>query len=170
MLKHALFVIVGIITAGLFFPADSVIPVENAKCYDWNPKTFWYEPWGTSGVHKGIDIFAKENTPLLAATDGVVVFATEFAKSGLVIGIVGPKWRLHYYAHLNGMVVKPGDWVDQGEVIGLVGKTGNAAGKPAHVHYSVMTPLPYPWRITTETQGWKKMFYLNPADAFTECG
>ena len=34
------------------------IPVAGASARDWNPRTFWFEPWGRSGVHKGIDIFA----------------------------------------------------------------------------------------------------------------
>ena len=45
---------------------------------DWNQNTFWDEPWGKSGVHKGIDIFAKEGTPVLSSTDGVVIYKGKF--------------------------------------------------------------------------------------------
>jgi murein DD-endopeptidase MepM/ murein hydrolase activator NlpD len=58
------------------------------------------------------------------------------------------------------------DWVSLGEVIGRVGTTGNATDKPAHLHFSVMTLIPNPAEITTETQGWKRMFYVNPAHTF----
>ena len=44
------------------------IPVAGASARDWNPRTFWFEPWGRSGVHKGIDIFAKLGTPVHSAS------------------------------------------------------------------------------------------------------
>ncbi len=50
------------------------IPVVGASAADWNPRSFWYHPWGRSGMHKGIDIFAGEGVPVLAATNGVVVY------------------------------------------------------------------------------------------------
>ena len=57
---------------------------------------------------------------------------------------------------------REGDWVWRGETVGAVGSTGNAAGKPPHLHYAIITAMPYPWRITTEPQGWQKMFFLDP--------
>ena len=45
-----------------------------------------------------------------------------------------------------------------------VGNTGSAAKTPSHLHFTIATPIPYPWRIDTSTDGWKKMFYLNPID------
>jgi hypothetical protein len=43
-----------------------------------------------------------------------------------------------------------------------VGDSGNAKGKPTHLHYSIVTLVPHPWRIDGSPQGWKKMFYLDP--------
>ncbi|KLV05081.1 hypothetical protein ABT56_12825 [Photobacterium aquae] len=161
---------VGIVVgAGLLFPATTMIPVQDAQCNDWNKKTFWYEPWGTSGTHKGIDIFAKHGTSVIAASDGVVLYVGELPKGGNVAAVLGPKWRVHYYAHMASGLVSIGDWVSAGETIGTVGQTGNARGKPAHLHYSVLSLVPYPWLISEQTQGWKKMFYLDPAIAFDRC-
>ncbi|MGF1687811.1 M23 family metallopeptidase [Photobacterium japonica] len=158
-----------VLGVGLLFPATTVIPVQNAQCNDWNHKTFWYEPWGSSGTHKGIDIFAKQDTPVIAASSGVVLYAGQLPKGGNVAAVLGPKWRVHYYAHMASGAVSVGDWVSAGEVMGTVGQTGNAKGKPAHLHYSVLTVVLYPWLVTTETQGWKKMFYLDPVKAFERC-
>ena len=50
---------------GFLIPETLVIPVKAARASDWNKNTFWYEPWGKSITHKGIDIFAKQGTPVL---------------------------------------------------------------------------------------------------------
>jgi len=162
MKKKILIVVVVVILIGFLLPQSVVIPVQGATVNDWNAQSFWYEPWGQSGVHKGIDIFGKYGTPLLAATYGIVVFRGELALGGKVIAILGPKWRIHYYAHLSSIDVIPGEVISIGEVIGAVGDTGNAQGKPPHLHYVVLTILPYPWRWDGATQGWKKMLFLNP--------
>ncbi len=57
----------------LLWPDEPMIPVQGATRADWHPRSFWYHPWGASGVHKGIDIFAPEGLPILAATSGLVV-------------------------------------------------------------------------------------------------
>jgi murein DD-endopeptidase MepM/ murein hydrolase activator NlpD len=129
---------------------------------DWNHHTFWFEPWGTSGVHKGIDIFGEKDTPVVASVNGIVVFSGQFKKGGNVIAILGPKWRIHYFAHLNRLSVDTGTFVSINQPIGTLGDTGNAAGKQPHVHYSILSLIPYPWLATTQSQGWKRMFYLNP--------
>jgi hypothetical protein len=67
----------------LVWRASQTIPVEGATVADWNRDTFWHHPWGRSGVHKGIDIFAKEGTPVLAATGGVVLYAGTLRGEGL---------------------------------------------------------------------------------------
>ena len=83
-----------------------------------------------------------------------------------LVVVLGPQWRLHYYAHLATRDTAAGRFVSQGEPIGTAGNSGNAAGKASHLHYSVVTAIPYPWRITRDTQGWKRMFYLDPAEQF----
>jgi murein DD-endopeptidase MepM/ murein hydrolase activator NlpD len=166
MKKRTLFIFTCILALGLLLPAHGVVPVQNATNKDWNPYSYWYFPWGKSGVHKGIDIFAKAGTPVLASAAGIVLFKGNIKLGGNVVAVLGPKWRLYYYAHLQKTDVHFLDWVSLGEVIGRVGTTGNATGKPAHLHFSVMTLIPNPAEITTETQGWKRMFYMNPARTF----
>jgi peptidoglycan LD-endopeptidase LytH len=166
MKKRTLFIFTCILALGLLLPARGLVPVQNATSKDWNPYSYWYYPWGKSGVHKGIDIFAKAGTPVLASTAGVVLFQGKIKLGGNVVAVLGPKWRIYFYAHLQKTDVYFLDWVNQGEAIGHVGTTGNAVGKPAHLHFSVVTLIPNPIEITTETQGWKRMFYVNPARTF----
>ena len=64
-------------------------------------------------------------------------------------------------AHLAG-IAETGPWLWAGEAVGSVGSSGNAAGKPPHLHYSLVSLLPLVWKVDGAPQGWKKMFYLNP--------
>ena len=156
----ALFVLLFIV--GLAWPQNLMIPVQGADENDWNHQTFWYYPWGASGVHHGIDIFADEGAPVLAATSGLVLYSGSLSWGGEVLAILGPKWRVHYYAHLSRKDVSAGSWVWRGAVIGAVGRTGNAANRPAHLHYSIVTPIPHFWLDLSGPYGWRKMFFLDP--------
>ena len=157
-----------ILALGLLIPQRGVVPVQHASAKDWHAQSFWYSPWGESGVHKGIDIFAKRGTPVLSNGAGLVLFSGNIRMGGNVVAVLGAKWRIHYYAHLKQSDVTSLNWVSSGETIGQVGNTGNAAGKPPHLHYSVLSLIPYPWRISLQAQGYKKMWFLNPAETFSE--
>jgi peptidoglycan LD-endopeptidase LytH len=148
------------------FPQNLHMPVENADSSSYNQASFWYYPWGKSVTHKGVDIFAAKGTTIRSSVPGMVVYTGLFPNGGNVALVIGPRWRLHYYAHLNTTSVEPLQFVSNQSVIGTVGDSGNAKGKPAHLHYSILTLIPYPWRIDGDRQGWKKMFYLNPIDYF----
>lgn len=157
-------VFISIFLLWLVLPEFAEIPVKDATTKDWNTKSFWYEPWGKSGVHKGIDIFGKKGTPILSTTYGIVLYKGELPLGGNVVLALGPKWRLHYYAHLDSIDVFIGKPLSMGSTIGTLGDTGNAKGKPAHLHYSVVTLVPYVWKADRSTQGWKKIFFLDPAE------
>lgn len=167
-LRLTIAVIVLVLVLGYLLPSNLRIPVAGASENDWNHETFWHYPWGKSVVHKGIDIFAKVGTPVLSASLGLVVYCGELSRGGNVLVVLGPKWRIHYYAHLQTALVGVGSSVGAGDTIATVGTTGNAAGKSPHLHYSVVTLIPYPWLITGERQGYKKMFYLNSHELLSD--
>jgi murein DD-endopeptidase MepM/ murein hydrolase activator NlpD len=157
----------GMFAASFLMPQVLSIPVKDADAGDYHPESFWYFPWGKSGVHKGVDIFAPTGRPVLAATYGLVISTKPNGMGGNVVWVLGPKWRMHYYAHLNSVKAKKWDWVWRGEEIGTVGTSGNARGKAPHLHYHIQTIVPYPWRIDPSVpQGWQKMWYLNPINYF----
>ncbi len=152
-----------ILLLGFVVPQKMIIPVENADLKSWDEKSFWAYPWGSSITHKGIDIFAEKGTPVVASTNGIVVYTFDGGKGGKSVMVLGPKWRFHYYAHLDRIETFPLKPLKRGSVIGAVGDTGNAKGKPPHLHYAITTPFPYfaLWDDNA-VQGWKKIFYLNP--------
>jgi peptidoglycan LD-endopeptidase LytH len=149
---------------GLVLPeGERRIPVVGASYKDWNPRSFWYHPWGRSGVHKGIDIFAKEGTPVIAATGGLVVYSGTIDMGGNVVLILGSKWRFFYYAHLQSIAAQAGQWRHSGEAVGMVGSTGNAAGKPPHLHFAIHSLIPLVNKFDIRLQQpFQRLFYVNP--------
>lgn len=168
MLKRIFVVGLIMLIIGFVLPHPKHMPVKGAGKADYHPESFWYYPWGKSVTHKGVDIFSPTGTEVQAATYGLVVFSGNFSMGGNVVLVLGPKWRLHYYAHLHNRQVDAFEVVHTAERIGSVGATGNAAGKPPHLHYSIYSIIPLPWRIDNAPQGYKKAFFLNPIDFIAE--
>lgn len=160
--KWGLLFLLVLLLIGYLVPQKFVMPVSGANKKSYDHKSFWFYPWGKSVTHKGVDIFAREGTDVLSATGGLVVFRGKLERGGNAVIVLGPKWRFHYYAHLKEISIGRYRFLHAGSKIGTVGTTGNAAGKPAHLHYSISSLIPLPWRIDDSKQGWKKMFYLDP--------
>jgi len=91
--------------------------------------------------HKGIDLRAPKGTRLYASADGLVHFVGRQNGYGKVIIIKHAGDIKTFYAHNNKNLVKKGQRVKQGEVIGTVGRTGNATGN--HVHFELIRGKQY---------------------------
>lgn len=111
--------------------------------------------WGASRdagarSHEGIDIFGKFRTPVVAAASGVVTSTRNNNLGGKVV-FMRPDNKNYslYYAHLDSQIVAAGDRVNTGDVLGLMGNTGNAKNTPTHLHFGIYTnsgavdPLPF---------------------------
>jgi peptidoglycan LD-endopeptidase LytH len=172
MSSKVLLVLAGVLIAGWIVPQHLVMPVEGATQNNYDQRSFWAYPWGESVTHKGVDIFAKEGTNVHSATAGVVVCTGQNRLGGNFVMVLGPQWRLHYYAHLHDIRTHALTPVSHHSILGTVGNTGDARGKPTHLHYTIKSVFPCPWRIDHSHQGWKKAFYLNPIpylnDSFRE--
>lgn len=151
---------------GMLPPGSLKIPVVDATRNDWNKDTFWHEPWGKSVVHKGIDIFAPRSTEIVSPAPGFVLYSGTIERGGNIVLVLAGKWRIHYFAHLEQINTVTGAYLSTNESIGTVGDSGNAKGKQPHLHYSIVSLIPHVWKIDGSTQGWKKMFFLNPIDYF----
>lgn len=98
------------------------------------------DTWGAARdggrSHQGTDIFAELGTPVVAVDDGNARKADD-PKGGQVIYLQATDGTRYYYAHLDGY---EGDFprkVRAGDVIGRVGKTGNAANTSPHLHFEL---------------------------------
>lgn len=136
--------------------AEMVIPVAGVRREEL--KDTYGAARSGGRAHKGVDIFAKQGTPVVAAAEGVIVKRDSNAVGGLSIYQRGSDSRtVYYYAHLHGYRpgLKEGDLVRPGDVIGYVGSTGNVSGSP-HLHFAVFT--------VTDPNRWWKGRDLNPYD------
>jgi murein DD-endopeptidase MepM/ murein hydrolase activator NlpD len=92
---------------------------------------FGSKPNGTR--NDGINIRAAEGTPVLAAENGVVVYAgTEIAGFGRMLLVSHADGFITAYAHNAKLLVDVGDRVDRGEKIAMVGSTGNVTSPQLH--------------------------------------
>lgn len=152
-----------IIAAGYLIPGNVSSPIQSKDIIKIDPESFWYYPWGTSGVHKGIDIFCKKHAFIISPVSGFIISKNYGTISGNYIYIIGPQWRTYYFAHMDTTFVNAYTFIKRGEIIGRAGNTGNAAGKPVHLHFTIQTLFPYIWLYNSkDVEGWKKMFYLDP--------
>jgi len=92
-------------------------------------------------AHDGVDIFAPRGTTLYACTDGTVAsVARPYSIYGNTVWIRSAAGYLFFYCHLDRVYVTPGQAVDTRTVVGALGKTGNAARTPAHLHFELHYP------------------------------
>jgi len=95
---------------------------------------------GDHRFHSGTDIGAPMGTPVLAAFSGRVNTADFLRGYGFTVILTHDEGRSQtLYAHLSEMFVQPGEVVEQGEVIGRVGSTGNSTGPHLHFEYREYT-------------------------------
>ncbi|WP_434687527.1 peptidoglycan DD-metalloendopeptidase family protein [Pseudanabaena minima] len=90
---------------------------------------------GQVRFHQGTDLAAPEGTPVVAAFSGRVEIAGWLGGYGLIVVISHGDTHETRYAHLSEVLVKPGQEIKQGNVIGLVGSTGLATGP--HLHFEI---------------------------------
>jgi len=84
--------------------------------------------------HQAVDLAADEGTPVQATNDGVVALADSLYLTGNSIYIDHGLGLFSQYAHMSKLLVKTGDKVKRGDVIGLVGTTGFSTGP--HLHFT----------------------------------
>ncbi len=104
----------------------------------WVSSPFGYriDPFtGMRTFHRGIDIATNFGNPVAAAADGSVTEAAFDKFFGKTVIVSHGNGVVTQYCHLERYIVKPGQKVRRGDVLGYVGKTGKALGP--HLHYEI---------------------------------
>jgi murein DD-endopeptidase MepM/ murein hydrolase activator NlpD len=106
------------------------------------------------------DIFAPVGTKFVAVTDGIVDFVSftdtwdpktddPAVRGGLSVAIIGDDGMRYYGSHLSAIAtgIHPGVWVNAGQLLGLVGNSGDARATDSHLHFGISRPTtPDDWK------------------------
>jgi len=104
--------------------------------------------FNTAQKHFAIDIVSGPNEGIKAAMDGTVIIANFTSETGYVIGIQHSNNIVTFYKHNSGLLKQIGDFVKAGQVIAIIGNTGENSTGP-HLHFelwyngSPVNPLDY---------------------------
>jgi murein DD-endopeptidase MepM/ murein hydrolase activator NlpD len=91
--------------------------------------------FGRTRMHSGVDMGGPTGQPIWAAKEGRVIYAGRRGGYGNTVVVQHEGTVATLYAHLSSIGASEGDWVEQGEVIGLMGSTGWSTGP--HLHFEV---------------------------------
>jgi murein DD-endopeptidase MepM/ murein hydrolase activator NlpD len=146
----------------------AIQPVEKNKCTIVSGFGYRIHPvYKTLRMHTGIDFAAKTGTPIYATGDGIVIDpkGNESGYGNVCIISHGYGYQ-SLYGHMSRMVVKPGDRVKRGQLVGYVGSTGLSVAPhchyevikngvkidPVHFFYNDLTPAEYEQVIKTASK------------------
>jgi len=102
------------------------LPVKGYVTGDFDPKN----------EHFGVDIVAAENAAVKSTLDGEVFISSWTPETGYVIGIQHENNLISLYKHNSVLLKKAGDYVHAGDVIAIVGNTGELSTGP-HLHFEL---------------------------------
>lgn len=114
----------------------AIRPLKNMRAITSGFGARYHPILKTMRVHTGVDMAAPKGTPIYATADGVVSREKGGSGYGIVVIINHGYSYKTVYAHMSKKVVKPGQRVKRGEIIGYVGNTGLSFG--SHLHYEVI--------------------------------
>ena len=115
---------------GAYVSTGLACPVPGASFID-----SWGFPRATTGSHQGVDLMAPRGTPNRAVVSGDAQMMSG-ATSGMGVYLRGDDGNLYYYFHLESYEGAPRQ-VQQGEVVGRTGNTGDASGGATHTHFEI---------------------------------
>ncbi|MCF8257453.1 MAG: M23 family metallopeptidase [Flavobacteriales bacterium] len=93
-------------------------------------------PFDPRSGHVGIDVVTRENEAVKSTLDGTVVIATWTYDAGYVIAVQHSSNLMSFYKHNSVLLKKQGDAVKAGEVLAIVGNTGELTSGP-HLHFEL---------------------------------
>ena len=118
-------------------PADLTRPITCPVAGDVSFTDTYGAPRSRGRSHEGVDMLASEGTPLVAVTDGTTFLVENVDDDigGISLWIRAASGDTYYYAHNSANIVMDGSIVRAGQIVGFVGRTGNARSTSPHLHF-----------------------------------
>ncbi|WP_096269444.1 murein hydrolase activator EnvC family protein [Paucisalibacillus globulus] len=119
-------------TGNFIWPASG----SRTSNFGWRVHPIYF----TKNYHGGVDIGAPQGTPIYSSGAGVGVVSTaeyhnSYGNHVMIVNIIDGQTYVTNYAHMSSIAVSPGQQVEQGQVIGYVGSTGDSTGP--HLHFEI---------------------------------
>lgn len=129
------------------YPLESVATVLMPYSWQIHPTT------GEVFFHSGMDLLAPVGSSVQAIAPGTIVFAEEQGSYGQLVIINHSGSLQSRYAHLNEIQVSVGEQVNQGDLLGTVGTTGEPTFTEPHLHFEMRSSSDLGW-VAQDPQGY----------------
>ncbi len=122
----------------LMFSGTATGAKQSIEDYHFFPpiKGFVTSDFNKAKAHYGIDVVAPENESIKATMDGVIIQSSWTLDSGYVIGIQHESNLVSFYKHNSVLLKKVGSFVQAGDVIAIIGSSGELTTGP-HLHFEL---------------------------------
>ena len=93
-------------------------------------------PYNVKNEHYGVDVVSKKNEPVKCVADGTVIFSDWTQEAGFVISVQHKGDLISVYKHNSALLKKVGTFVNAGDIISIIGNTGELTSGP-HLHFEL---------------------------------
>lgn len=120
------------------------LTVSNSSANSQLDELFFFTPisgiisasYNTKIGHYGLDIVSRQNEPIKSVADGTVIMASWTQDAGYVMAVQHRSNIISIYKHNSSLLKKEGEFVNAGDVIAIIGNTGELTSGP-HLHFEL---------------------------------
>lgn len=127
-----------------FEESDKVKAIFSSQVNSELQEIFFFSPisgiisstYSAKNEHYGVDVVSKSNEPVKSVADGTVIFSDWSQEAGNVIAIQHRSNLISVYKHNSALLKKVGNFVNAGDIISIIGNTGELTTGP-HLHFEL---------------------------------
>ena len=121
----------------VLFGVESTLSPEMQDLFLFTPISgIVLSPYSVKTEHYGVDVVSKKNEPVKCVADGTVLFSDFTQDAGFVIMVQHRGNLISIYKHNSALLKKVGNFVNAGDIISIIGNTGELTSGP-HLHFEL---------------------------------